>query len=111
MPTDNFKLLHQSQISTTAGALYTVPANHETIIKNIMVVNNDTEDLWVTLFHTTGTTYTEATTIIPEATIPAGGWAEFNGTITMDASDVLGGDAEQASEITITVYGDEIDVS
>jgi len=29
----------------------------------------------------------------------------------MDASDVLGGDAEQASEITITVYGDEIDVS
>ena len=111
MPTDNFKLLHQSQLSTTAGALYTVPANHETISKNIMVVNNDTEALWFTLFHTTGTTYTEATTIIPEATLPAGGWAEFNGTITMDASDVLGGDAEQASEITISVYGDEIDVS
>ena len=111
MPSDNFKLLHQSQISTTAGALYKVPANHENIIKNIMVVNNDTEAMWFTLFHTTGTTYSEATTIIPEATLPAGGWAEFNGTITMDASDVLGGDAEQASEITITVYGDEIDVS
>ena len=103
--------MHQSQISTTAGALYTVPANHEAIIKHISVVNNDTEALWFTLFHTTGTTYTEATTIIPEATLPAGGWAEFNGTITMDASDVLGGDAEQASEITITVWGDEIDVS
>ena len=111
MPTDNFKLLHQSQIGTSAGAFYTVPAKHETIIKNIMVVNNDTEALWFTLFHTTGTTYSEATTIIPEATIPAGGWAEFNGTITMDASDILGGDAEQASEITISVYGDEIDVS
>ncbi len=111
MPTDNFKLIHQSQLSTTAGALYTVPANNETIIKNMTVVNNDTEALWFTLFHTTGTTYSEATTIIPEATLPAGGWAEFDGTITMDASDVLGGDAQQASEITITVWGDEIDVS
>ena len=111
MPTDNFKLLHQSQLSTTAGALYTVPANHETIIKNITVVNNDTEALWFTLFHTTGTTYTEATTIIPEATIAAGGWAEWEGSMTLDASDVLGGDGEQASELTITVWGDEIDVS
>ena len=51
------------------------------------------------------------TTIIPEATLPAGGWAEFDGTITMDAADVLGGDAEQNTEITITIYGDEIDVS
>ena len=56
MPSDNFKLLHQSQLSTTAGALYTVPANHETIIKNITVVNNVTVALWFTLFHTTGTT-------------------------------------------------------
>jgi hypothetical protein len=31
--------------------------------------------------------------------------------MTMDASDVLGGDGEQASELTITVWGDEIDVS
>ena len=111
MPSDNFKLLHQSQLSTTAGALYTVPANHETIIKNITVVNNDTEALWFTLFHTTGTTYTEATTIIPEATIAAGGWAEWEGSMTLDASDILGGDGEQASELTITVWGDEIDVS
>ena len=111
MPSDNFKLLHQSQLSTTAGALYTVPANHETIVKNITVVNNDTEALWFSLFHTTGTTYSEATTIIPEATIAAGGWAKWEGSMTMDASDVLGGDGEQASELTITVWGDEIDVS
>ena len=111
MPSDNFKLLHQSQLSTTAGALYTVPATHETIIKNITVVNNDTEALWFTLFHTTGTTYTEATTIIPEATIAAGGWAEWEGSMTLDADDILGGDGEQASELTITVWGDEIDVS
>ena len=112
MPTDNFKLLHQSQITTTAAALYgAVPADHETIIKYITVVNNDVAARWFTLFHTTGTTYTDATAIIPEATIPAGGWAEFNGTITMDATDIIGGDAEVGSKLTISIYGDEIDVS
>ena len=111
MPTDNFKQLHQSQLPTAAGALYTVPASHETIVKYITVANNDTTARWFTLFHTTGTTYDATTTIIPEATIPAGGWAEFNGTITMDASDIIGGDAEVASQMTITIYGDEIDVS
>ena len=111
MPTDNFKMLHQSQIGTTAGALYTVPALHETIIKNIVLVNNDTAALWVTLFHTTGTTYSEATPILPETTMLAGGFGENDSTITMDAGDIIGGDAEQASEITITIYGDEIDVS
>ena len=90
MPTDNFKMLHQSQIGTTAGALYTVPANHETIIKNIVLVNNDTEALWVTLFHTTGTTYSEATTILPETTMLAGGFGENDSTITMDAGDIIG---------------------
>ena len=111
MPVDNFKLLHQSQITTTAGALYTVPADHEAIVKNIMVVNNDTSTQWFTLFHTTGTTYTVATTIIPAATLPAGGWAQFDGTITMDAADIIGGDVETGSKVTITIYGDEIDVS
>ena len=112
MPTDNFKMLAQAQLGTSEAAVYgAVPANHETIIKHITVVNNDTAALWFTLFHSTGTTYTEATTIIPEATIPAGGWAEFNGTITMDATDILAGKGQQASELTITVYGDEIDVS
>ena len=112
MPTDNFKLLAQAQLGTSAAAVYgAVPSSHETIIKYMTVVNNDTEALWFTLYHSTGTTYTEATTIIPEATIPAGGWAEFSGSSTMDATDILAGKAVQASEITITVYGDEIDVS
>ena len=111
MPVDNFKMLEQAYISTTAGAIYTVPANHEAIIKTIMVVNNDTSTQWFTLFHTQGTTYDVTTTIIPAATLPAGGWAQFDGTITMDAADIIGGDVETGSKVTITIYGDEIDVS
>jgi hypothetical protein len=111
MPTDNFKQLEQAYISTTAGAIYTVPSNHEAIVKSIMVVNNHTATQWFTLFHTQATTYDATTTIIPAATLPAGGWAVFDGTITMDAADIIGGDVETASKVTITIYGDEIDVS
>ena len=112
MPTDNFKMLAQVQPGTSATTIYgAVPASHETIVKSINIVNNDTEALTITLFHADGaTTATEATTILPEATIPAGGWALFEGTITMEAGDYLRGTAEQASEITVTVYGDEIDI-
>ena len=111
MPSDNFKMLAQAQLSTSEAAIHGCPANHETIIKYITVVNNDTSARWFTLFHSTGTTYNETTTIIPEATIPAGGWAEFNGTITMDADDIIAGKGEANTELTITLYGDEIDVS
>ena len=44
MPTDNFKLLAQAQLVTSAAAVYgAVPDNHETIIRYITVVNNVTE--------------------------------------------------------------------
>ena len=113
MPVDNFKMLAQVQPGTSATTIYgAVPANHETIVKGIQIVNNDTEALTITLFHADGaTTATEATTILPPATIPAGGWATYDGTITMEVGDYLRGTASQATEITVTVYGDEIDVS
>jgi hypothetical protein len=111
MPSDNFKMLAQTQLTTSEAAIHGCPSSHETIIKYITVVNNDTSARWFTLFHSTGTTYNETTTIIPEATIPAGGWAEFNGTITMDENDIIAGKGEANTELTITLYGDEIDVS
>ena len=116
MPTDNFKLLAQDRAaSLTAGhadnARYTVPSDHETIVKSIQVVNTDTSARWFKVFHSVGTTYTDVTAITPQLTIPAGGMAVFDGTITMDEVDTLGFDVEVVDKITITVYGDEIDVS
>ena len=116
MPSDNFKLLAQDRAaSLTAGhadnARYTVPANHETIVKSIQVVNTDTSARWFKAFHSTGTTYDDESCITPQLTVAAGGMAVFEGTITMDASDTLGFDLEVVDKITFTVYGDEIDVS
>ena len=116
MPSDNFKLLAQDQCdSLTAGATtnarFTVDTSHEAIVKSIHVVNTHTSAAWFKVYHSTGTTYDDTTAITPELTIPAGGLAVFDGTITMDAADTLGFDVSIVDKITISVYGDEIDVS
>lgn len=102
---ETYKKLAQGQLAATTGVLYTVPAATSAIIKKMIIVNNDTEDLTAEFYHD-GTT--EATRILPPISIDAGGWAEFEGTICMEASDTLQGKGEQATEITYTIYGLEI---
>ena len=113
MPTDNFKMLAQVQPGTSATTIYgAVPANHETIIKQIKVVNNHDSAVTITLFPADGaTTATEATCILPPVSMAAGSFAIDDSTITMEAGDYLRGTAGTAAQITVTVYGDEIDVS
>jgi hypothetical protein len=115
MPSDNFKLLKQGRQSDLAAGhsstLYDVADNHEAIIKHITVVNNDSTARWFQGFVTTGTTYDATTAITPQLTIPAGGMAVFDGTITLDADDKLAWDVQTVDVITISVFGDEIDVS
>ena len=113
MPSDNFKILNQVQLADSATTIYgAVPANHETIIKTINMVNNHSSAVTVILYIADGaTTVTEATTILPSVSMAAGSFAVFEGTITMEVGDYLRGIAGDASEITVTVFGDEIDVS
>ena len=116
MPSDNFKLLSQDRCdSLTAGATtnarYTVPSSHEAIVKSIHVVNTHSSAAWFKVFHSTGTTYDDESCITPQLTVAAGGMAVFEGVITMDAVDTLGFDVSIVDKITISVYGDEIDVS
>ena len=117
MPSDNFKILAQARCnSLTAGAagnaFLDVADSHEAIIKGISVVNTDTGTArWFQGFVTTGTTYDDTTAITPQITIPAGGMAVFSGTITLDADDKLAWDVSIVDKITITVFGDEIDIS
>lgn len=100
-----YKKLAQGQLGAATAVLYTVPAATATIIKHMRFVNNDTEDLTFELYHD-GTT--EAVRILPTATIEAGGWAEFDGALLMEAADTLQGKASQATEITYTIYGLEV---
>ena len=113
MPTDNFKILDQVQLAATATTIYgAIPANHETIVKSIHVVNNHSSAVTVNLFIADGAnTTTEPTTILPPVSMAAGSFATYEGTITMEAGDYLRGIAGTADQITVTVFGDEIDVS
>lgn len=102
---DAFKKLYQGQPGTSATTLYTVPASTAVIIKHIRVTNPTASDRTVKLWHD-GTA--DANVILPAATVLAGGWAEFDGTILMEAADTLSGQASAATALTVTVYGDEV---
>jgi hypothetical protein len=104
---ETFKKLAQAQAGTSAATLYTSPATagNSTIIKSIRIVNTDTSARWVKLYQA-GTA--DSNLILPQTTIPAGGWAEFNGSIVMSNNETLSSQAEVASKVTITVSGVEI---
>ena len=112
MPSDNFKILAQVQPGTgSTDIIAGVPANHETIIKAIHIVNNHSSAVTIALYIATSDAVAEANVILPAVSMAAGRFATYEGTITMDAGDYLNGIAGSATEITVTVYGDEIDVS
>ena len=112
MPSDNFKILAQVQPTDSATTIYgNVPADHETIIRSIHIVNNHDSAVTIALFIATGDSSAEANCILPTVSMAAGSFPTYDGTITMDSGDYLKGLAGTASQITVTVYGDEIDVS
>lgn len=102
---NTYKKLAQVQAPNSVGAIYTVPASTQTIIKHIRVVNTSGGAVTIKLWHD-GTT--DSNTILPAVSIAAGEWAEFDGTILMEASDTLQAEASAATSITLTIYGLEI---
>jgi hypothetical protein len=106
MPTDDYKLLYQGQLPSSTGTLATVASGKAWIIKHMAVVNTDSAARTFTLFRQgTG----DANMITPPAmAVPAGGMAEYDGTMALGASETLRGVASVATELTITVSGDEV---
>jgi hypothetical protein len=103
---DVFKKLAQSQVPSSATAIYTAPPTHTAIIKHISCVNptgsgNVTLTMWQD-----GTT--NAKLILPAATVLEGGWAEFDGAIEVDASGVIYAQASSNNVMTITLHGMEV---
>lgn len=105
---DRFKLLYQGQLTTTPAVLYTVPAGRHCIIKHISVTNPTGGAVSFRLWQGG---LTDADLIVPAASIVAGGWADFDGAITVDALDTIGGAASANTSLTITIHGDEVDVT
>lgn len=102
---ETYKRIAQTQPGTSAATVYTTPASTQTIVKHIRIVNTDTLPRWVKLWQA-GTA--DSNLILPQTSIPAGGWAEFDGTICLSAAETISASAEVASKVTLTIEGVEI---
>lgn len=106
MATDAYKTLYQGQLASSVATLDTVGTGKAWIIKNIKIVNNDSSARTFSLL-VGGTAATNR--ISPAASsIPAGGMAEWDGTMCLAAAETLRGFASVAAQLTITVSGDEV---
>lgn len=101
------KSLGQGVLTTVSATLYTVPALTQTKIKYINLSNPTVTATAVTL-SINGPAGTDANKIFPAIEIPAGGFAEYDGEIDLEATDTLRGLAATASLVTYTLTGIEI---
>lgn len=103
--TESYKQLFQGTIAAGATTYYTVPALTQTIVKHISIVNPSGADAWVKLW-TSGTT--DADLVLPQVSIDAGGWSEFDGTMTLSAGDIVAAQSQTAGVLTMTIHGTEL---
>jgi hypothetical protein len=96
--------LAQTQIAVTPTIVYTVPADTQARIEQLILVNPTGVDRIVSLWHDGST---DPFIILPPTTIVAGGFATFNGAINMEPTDTLVADADAATAVTLTAYGYE----
>lgn len=102
---ESYKRIYQGQLTTPATPVYIVPTATQSIIKHMRIVNLDTVPRWVKMWQG-GTA--DANIILPQVSIPAGGWMEFDGVITMEATSQLSAQVEIIGKITLTVEGVEV---
>jgi hypothetical protein len=103
---DTYKKLYQGTLSTASGVAYTVPSGTQTIIKSMRIVNYHASTSTTIKLWQGGSA--NSNVILPATTIDFGGFAEFNGTITMAAADTIAAQAGANSSITLTIYGLEL---
>jgi hypothetical protein len=97
------KKLVQVQAASTGAAIFT--ATTKTEVVHIRVSNPTGTARTIKLWHDG---LTDATNILPAATVAAGGWAEFDGLIYLEAGDTVGAEASAATALTVTIYGEEL---
>jgi len=106
---ETYKELAQAAMAASDTVIYgPVATNTTTIIRQMTIVNVTASAITVKLWHTAGGAGSDATLILPNTTIAASGFANFDGVIILDAADSLRGLVSTASAATITVYGVEL---
>ena len=102
---ETYKKIVQELVDNSNDTLLTVAANTTVIIRSMRAVNTTGTAATLKLFHD-GTAAVNL--ILPFVTIAANGWAEFDGTIIMEAADTLTGISGTQDVINLTIYGLEL---
>jgi len=107
---ETFKHLAQGQLVHTGNAaaqeLYEAPSSTTTIVGHIRLSNTNAAARTVQLYQNG---IVAANVILPTLTIEGGGWAEFTGSIILDAGDKLYGISNsESTSVTYNIYGLEI---
>lgn len=102
---DLYKTLYQGQPTASITTLATVGAGKAWIVKHWTARNNDSAARTLTLYKNGSAA---ANILTPAVSIPAGGMVEWDGTMALGDGDTLRGVASAASQVTLTVDGDEV---
>lgn len=104
--TESFYQLAQQTVSNVAEIIYTVPANTQTIIRNMIIVNPTGPASWVKIWTNAAT---DANIILPEVSLDVGEWGDDDDAITLNAGDTIRAQAQVADVITFSVHGVEVE--
>jgi len=106
------RLITPTQLGTSASTLYTSPAGQKgTRITSILLVNTGASSTTATLYHVPSGGTAGATNVIANAIIvPADGFPVILdlGGVIMNASDTIQGLADAASQVTVHMFGIEM---
>ena len=104
--TDTYKVLLQGQFGASVASLGGPASAKSWIVKNITVVNNDTSARTFALYR--GGTAAANIITPPNISVPAGGMAEWDGTLAIQNAESFSGGASVATQLTYTFSGDEV---
>jgi hypothetical protein len=107
MVADAYKKLYQGQLGASVAQLGTaVGTGKGWVIKRYRCVNNDTVARTFSLYQ--GGTAAANIITPPNTSVPAGGMVEDDGTWSVNDADTIAGGASVASQLTLTIWGDEV---
>lgn len=104
---NSWKVLYQGQLGNSVGTLATVGGGKTWLVSGWVAVNNDSAARTFGLY-IGGTTAAKVVTP-PNISIPAGGSVKDDKPgWTLEAGQTIAGGASVASQITLTIFGDEV---
>ena len=92
-----------TQLGTSTTTLFTVPASHTYVVKQIVIANTDTVDRLVTL--SIGTAATAANHILSALPIGGNDIVVWDTALVLEAAETLQGLSDTASKVNVTLVG------